>query len=176
MGRKRSVLHSEQGHRHRNYKRRMRNLFIELTFIIIFIFVAIKFVKKDEQIPTVSGLSLEEQQQIINKEMQQEIPKEKVQKQIQITNQDGKSIIIEKVILTYLRETNQTIINFDVKNTNETIEESRLYLGLLDNKEKRLKEIYLNVHYLESNQQTRINTVLEGDFSEVDRIQLLEEI
>lgn len=175
MGRKRSVLHSEQGHRHRNYKRRMRNLLIEITFIVILTFVAIKFTKKDEQIPTVSGLSQEEQQQIIEDEIHQEVPKEEVQKQIILPSQDEESIIIVKAVLNYQRKNNQTIINFDVKNQGDAIDEYRLLIGLLNNENKTIKTTYLNIQYLEKNQQVRINIVLDGDFSETEEIKLLNE-
>ena len=72
MSRKHSVLHSTERHNNRNYKRRIRNLFFEITFIVIFTYVAIKFVNRDGQQPKVSGLSIEEQQQIIDNEMQHE--------------------------------------------------------------------------------------------------------
>ena len=47
MSRKRSILHSTERHNNRNYKRRIRNLFFEIAFIIVLTFVAIKFIKID---------------------------------------------------------------------------------------------------------------------------------
>ena len=83
MSRKRSVLHSQERHRSRNYKRRVRNLFLEITFIIILAIVAIKFVKKDEDKPKVSGIGNHEQQQIIDQQMGEtiNIPKKEVSKE-----------------------------------------------------------------------------------------------
>ena len=175
MSRKRNILHSTERHNNRNDKRRLRNLFLEITFIIILTYVAIKFVNRDEQQPKVSGLSTEEQQQIINNEMQQKPEIKEKSKEIKVPEKGGNDLQIIKAILNYNQNNNQTIINLDVKNYGEAIEESKLLLALMDSEGKTIVKTYAKVQYLGKNQQTRVNIVLEGDFSATENIETREE-
>lgn len=175
MSRKHSVLHSTERHNNRNYKRRIRNLFFEITFIVIFTYVAIKFVNRDGQQPKVSGLSIEEQQQIIDNEMQQKPKIKDENKEIKVPKENESGLQIIKATLKYSQINNQTIINLDVKNYGEALEESKLLLALMDSEGKTMVKTYAKVQYLDKNQQTRVNIVLEGDFSTAESIETREE-
>lgn len=176
MSRKHKVLHSTERHNNRNYKRRLRNLFLEIAFITILIFVAIKFVNRDNQPPKVSGLSKEEQQMIINNEMkQQDSDIQENSKEIKVLEKNICGIQIVKAILNYDKINNQTIINLDIKNGGERIEDAKFLLALVDKNSKTLKKTYATVQYLEKNQQTRINLVLDGDLTETEIIESREE-
>ena len=79
--RRRSVLHSEKRHRTRNYKRRVKNLIIEIAIIILLIIVGIKFVKKDEEKPEITKITAEEQKEIIKEQLLQK-PDNKKEKEL----------------------------------------------------------------------------------------------
>lgn len=176
MSRKRSVLHSQERHRSRNYKRRVRNLFLEITFIIILAIVAIKFVKKDEDKPKVSGIGNHEQQQIIDQQMGEtiNIPKKEVSKELMVPELNMEGISIVKAIMKYEKEKNQTIINIDVKNYGELLQEARQLIALVDDKNTILTT-YIEIPTLNTKQQTRINLVLDGNYEKTTKLELRDE-
>lgn len=168
-----SNLHSENRHRNRNYKRRVRNLFLEIIFITILIFIANKFIKNDEEKAHVKQLSVENQKQQIEKELQENNIKKDNTKELEIPQQDKKGIRITKVNITCDKD--KTIIDFVVKNYNEEETGELLLVGLLNNSAKIIEKIYVDVPILKSQQQTKINLVVDKDLTEAERIELLEE-
>ena len=112
-----SILHSEKRHRSRRYKRKIRILFVQIIFIIILIFVAIKFVKNDEEKPKVTSLSAEAQKEIINNELQQENQnKEENVKKLKIPDISTQGVSILSAKLEYVQKEDKTIVSIDVKN------------------------------------------------------------
>lgn len=173
-----SNLHSENRHRNRNYKRRVRNLFLEIIFITILIFIANKFIKNDEEKAHVKQLSVENQKQQIEKELQEnnikkDNTKKENTKELEIPQQDKKGIRITKVNITC--DEGKTIIDFTVKNYNEEEAGEMLLVGLLNNSAKIIEKIYVDVPILKSQQQTKINLVVDKDLTEAEKIELLEE-
>ena len=141
MSRKRSILHSTERHNNRNYKRRIRNLFFEIAFIIVLTFVAIKFIKKDDQMPKVSGLTVEEQKQIIDEEMNQESKnQESEEKEIKAPNENGQELKITKATIKYDEKSNTLYLlkesdnNLQLSFANDIIKET-------------LNELLVNVDY-----------------------------
>lgn len=176
MGRKRNVLQSTERHNNRNYKRRVRNLFIEIIFIAILTFVAIKFVKKDDQIPKVSGLTVEEQKQIIEEEMNQETEtQDSEEKEIKTPKENGQELKITKATIKYDEKSNQTILKLNIKNYSAKTVAETFKISLIDYTEKTLIETYIDINRLNANTETRINTVLDGDFRNVEKIEILDE-
>lgn len=178
MGRKRNVLQSTERHNSRNYKRRLRNLFIEIIFILVLTFVAIKFVNKDNQMPKVSGLTEEEQKQIINNEMkanEQDAKVQTVEKEIKLPENNMHEIKITKAIIKYDAKSNQTILKLDVKNYSDKTSSLTFRIALIDYTEKTLTETYINVEHLNGNAETRINTVLNDDLRNTEKIEILDE-
>ena len=178
MGRKRNVLQSTERHNSRNYKRRVRNLFIEIIFIVILIFVAIKFVNKDEQIPKVSGLTEEEQKQIINDEMKTDENDAKVQsveKEIKVPSDNRQEIKITKAIIKYDVKTNKTILKLDIKNYTNKTTSSTFKIALIDYTEKILVETNIDVDNLNGNGETRVNAVFDDDLRNTEKIEILDE-
>lgn len=173
MRKRRSVLHSESGHRHRNYKRKMRNLFLEITLIIALIFVAINFIKKEEEHPKVSKFDEEMQKEIIDKELEQQPDEQENENnsKVLVTPMIIGNIEIIKTILYYQQESNETIIKFDVLSTEGNIEEQNVYLEILDKDFKNLTRINVKFPCLESNKKTRVNVVLDGDYRNAETIQ-----
>lgn len=168
-----SNLHSENRHRNRNYKRRVRNLFLEIIFITILIFIANRFIKNDEEKAHVKQLSVENQKQQIEKELQENNIKKDNTKELEIPQQDKKGIRITKVNITC--DEDKTIIDFVVKNYNEEEAGEMLLVGLLNNSAKIIEKIYVDVPTLKSQQQTKINLVVDKDLTEAEKIELLEE-
>lgn len=177
---KHSSLHSENRHRNRNYKRKTRNLVFQIIFIIILAFVAIKFVKKEEEKPKIKGISEEEQKQIIRNEMQenntnQQISSKSNEKKLRIPNTTTQGVVFTEATISYLEDKNQTIINLKVKNYGDEVNNQRFLLGLTNKEEKILETTYVDIQYLDTNQQTKLNIVLDKDLRETEEIQLLEE-
>ena len=176
MSRKRSVLHSTERHNNRNYKRRIRNLFLEIIFIIVLTFVAIKFIKKDNQMPKVSGLTVEEQKQKIDEEMNKEPEKqESTEKEIKTPKDNGQELEITKATIKYDAKSNQTILKLNIKNYSAKTVNTTLKISLIDYTEKKLMETYIDINRLNANSETRINTVLDGDLRNVEKIEILDE-
>ncbi len=176
MSRKRSILHSTERHNNRNYKRRIRNLFFEIAFIIVLTFVAIKFIKKDDQMPKVSGLTVEEQKQIIDEEMNQESKnQESEEKEIKAPNENGQELKITKATIKYDEKSNQTILKLNIKNYSTKTVDSTFKISLIDYTEKKLVETYIDINRLNANSETRLNTVLDGDLRNVEKIEIIDE-
>lgn len=174
---KHSILHSGERHRNRNCKRQIRNLFLEIIFIIILSIVAIKFVKKEEEKPKITTLGIDRQKEIINNEMNtiQEIIKDEKSQELKIPEIKQEGISIIKASLQYIENENQTIIKIDVKNYGDNIGDARFLLALIDNNEKTIEETYVNVPKLEKNQETRLNIVLNNDLRETNRVEIRKE-
>lgn len=172
-----SVLHSEKRHRSRRYKRKIRILFVQIIFLIILIFVAIKFVKNDEEKPKVTSLSKETQKEIINSELEQESQKkeEKTSKELKVPDILTQGVSILSAKLEYLQKENKTIVSIDVKNYTEKIQDMILKVAFLDKDDELLEETYLKIEYLNENETTRVNLVIDKDISEAYRIELREE-
>ena len=162
-------------HRNRNYKRRVRNLFLEITFIVILVFVATKFIKKDEEKPTVSGLSIEEQQRIIDNELAEKIEKDvQEEKEIKVDYESTEEKIT-KATLKYDAKIDKTVLKMNVKNiSNKTINLERK-ITLIDYTGRVLEQPYLVVNKFNKNTETRVNIVLDGDLRNTEKIVTLEE-
>lgn len=175
MRKRRNVLQAEGGHRYRKYKRRIRNMIIEITLIAIFIFVAVKFVKDDEEKTKVSKISVEEQKQIINSQMGlNHNTKENNSKEIEILTTNN-NIKILKINLSYQEENKETIINLDIGGSIVEIKQQSVLLEILDENEKILTTTNVNIPYIDQNQQTRVNIVLNGDYRNAKSIKIHEE-
>ena len=171
-----SVLHSEKRHRSRRYKRKIRILFVQIIFIIILIFVAIKFVKNDEEKPKVTSLSAEAQKEIINNELQQENQnKEENVKKLKIPDISTQGVSILSAKLEYVQKEDKTIVSIDVKNYAEKIQDMVLKVAFLNKDDELLEETYLRIEYLDENDTTRVNIVIDKDLTEAYRIELREE-
>ena len=174
-----SVLHSEKRHRSRRYKRKIRILFVQIIFIIILIFVAIKFVKNDEEKPKVTSLSAEAQKEIINNELQQEnqqTDKEtSEQKELKTPDISTQGLSILSAKLEYVQKENKTIVSIDVKNYSEKIQDMILKIAFVNKDDEILEETYLKIEYLNENETTRVNLVIDRDISEANRIEIREE-
>lgn len=175
MRRRRSVLHSEGGHRHRRYKRKIRNMIFESILLIIFVFAATKFIKDDSEKPKVTRISAQEQMQIINNEMginkeQQENNMSELEVLTTIDN-----IKILKIALNYQEENNETIISLDIGDSEVEITEQKVLLEILNKKQKQLTTTHVQIPYLDKNRQTRINIVLTGDYRDAKSIKIHEE-
>ena len=172
-----SVLHSEKRHRSRRYKRKIRILFVQIIFIIILIIVAIKFVKNDEEIPKVTSLSEETQKEIINNELQQNNSQKEEKNIIELKVPDistqGVSILSAK--LEYLQKEDKTIVSIEVKNFADKVEDYVFKIAFLTKEDKLLEETYLRIDYLDKNNTTTINSVIDTDITEAYRIELREE-
>ena len=143
-------------------------MLFEIIMLTIFVFVAIKFVKDDDEKPKVIKISAEEQKQIIDSEIginQSQQSKELIIEEI---DQD---IQIKKINLNYQKESNETIINIYL----EKSEVQSVELIMLDKKQKILTTTNVNIPYLEDERQTRVNIVLNGDYREVERVQIRKE-
>lgn len=178
MSRKRTVLHSRERHRNRNYKRRIRNLFLEILFIIIFVFVAIKFVKNDEETPTVKMLGTEEQKEIINNEMKENNDvnhENKNERELQIPEVEKDGITIIKAVMTFTENQKQSIINIEVMNYGKEKNSKKIPINLVDSSGTVLEETYVNVQKLEPKEQIRLNIVCENNLSEATKIEIRDE-
>lgn len=171
-----SILHSEKRHRSRRYKRKIRILFVQIIFIIILIFVAIKFVKNDEEKPKVTSLSAEAQKEIINNELQQENQnKEENVKKLKIPDISTQGVSILSAKLEYVQKEDKTIVSIDVKNYAEKVQDMVLKVAFLNEDDELLEETYLRIEYLDENDTTRVNIVIDKDLTEAYRIELREE-
>lgn len=168
-----SVLHSGERHRNRNYKRRIRNLFLEISFIIFLIFVSKKIIKKEEDKPTIQAISTEEQQQIIDDQMQETESNNNDTIELKVPESE-KGVVIVKATLKYVENDNQTIINIDVKNYEEKIEGTVILISLIDENGKSIEDATVNIGELDKDQQTRVNIVLENDLSSAKEIKIIE--
>ena len=174
MSRRRSVLHSEKRHRTRNYKRRLKNLLIELILIIILIFVATKFVKKDEEKPEIKKITAEEQKEII-KEQLEEKNNNKNEKELKIPEIETRGLEFTKATVNYIKESQQSIINVDIKNNDSAIEDARILIAILDENKQELQQTYIDIQYLGEGQQTRVSIVIDKDLSNAYEIETREE-
>ena len=172
-----SVLHSEKRHRSRRYKRKIRILFIQIIFIMILIFVAIKFIKNDEEKPKVTNLSAEAQKEIINNEIQQENQNKEEEKfkELKIPDISTQGVSILSAKLEYVQKEDKTIISIDVKNYAEKVDDYVLKIAFLTQEDELLEETYIRIEYLDENDTTRINTVIDKDITEAYKIELREE-
>lgn len=174
-----SNLHSENRHRNRNYKRRVRNLFLEIIFIIILIFVANKFIKDDEEKAQVTQLSVETQKQQIEEELQKNDlnnlkPKESNNTiELEVPKENKEEIQIIKANITYNEE--KSIVDLIVKNNSQEKTSTRFLIGFLDKNQKIIETTYMDVPMLESQQQTKVNIVIDKDLTGAKKIQLLKE-
>ena len=176
MSRKRNILHSQERHRNRRYKRRIRNLLIEILFIILLVSVAIKFIKNDEDKPTVSQLGTDEQKQIIDNEMKENnnIDNEN-ERELQIPEFEKEGIAIVKAIITFTNNQKQSILNIDVINYGEQILSKEIPVNIVNDSGDVLEETYVNVSNLEAQTKIRLNIVCENDLREATKIELRDE-
>lgn len=174
MSRRRSVLHSEKRHRTRNYKRRLKNLVIELILIIILIFVATKFVKKDEEKPEVTRITAEEQKEIIKEQLEGKT-NNKNEKELKIPKTETRGLEFTKATVNYIKESQQSIINVDIKNNDSAIEDARILIAILDENKQELQQTYIDIQYLGEGQQTRVSIVIDKDLSSAYEIETREE-
>lgn len=174
MSRRRSVLHSEKRHRTRNYKRRVKNLIIEIAIIILLIIVGIKFVKKDEEKPEITKITAEEQKEII-KEQLEENQYNKNEKELKIPEMETRGLVFTKATINYIEESQQSIINIDVKNNDTAIEDARILIAILDENKQEIQQTYVDIQYLGEGQQTRVSIVINKDLSNAYEIETREE-
>lgn len=176
MSRKRNVLHSQERHRNRKYKRRIRNLFLEIIFIILLVFVAIKFIKNDEEKPTVSQLGIDEQKQIIDNEMKENNENNtKNEKELQIPEFEKEGITIVKATITFTNNQKQSILNVDIINYGEKNLAKKIPINIVNDSGNVLEETYVNVSSLEAQTKIRLNIVCENDLREATKIELRDE-
>lgn len=174
-----SNLHSENRHRNRNYKRRVRNLFLEIIFIIMLIFVANKCIKEDEEKVTVTQLSVETQKQQIEEELKKNDlnnlkPKESNNIiEVEVPENDNLGFQIIKVNITYTE--GKSIVDFTVRNSTQETTTTRFYIGFLDKDQKIIETTYVDVPILESQQQTKVNIVIDKDLTGAKKIKSLKE-
>lgn len=180
MSRKRTVLHSQERHRSRKYKRRIRNLIIEILFISLLVFVAIKSIKNDDKTPTVSQLGTEEQKQLINTEMQ-EIPQQnttdsqQVTKELQLPEVKQEGIAMLKATMQVTENQKQTIITIEVMNFGEEANSTKIPINFVDDEGNILEETYANIQRLQPKEKIKVNIVCEKNLNEATKIELRDE-
>ena len=61
------------------------------------------------------------------------------------------------------------------KNYSTKTVDSTFKISLIDYTEKKLVETYIDINRLNANSETRLNTVLDGDLRNVEKIEIIEE-
>ena len=169
-------------HRTRNYKRRIRNLVLEVTFITILVFVATKFIKKDEEKPHVKDFSIEEQKNVIKEEMNTTVKEDNTVKpsdttrEIELPEELYNNLKIVKVTLSYIEETKLTLVNFDIKNLGMSKAEENIPINFVDENGNILEQTYISVQNINTNQQTRLNMVVNADLRETKKVEIRKEV
>ena len=169
-------------HRTRNYKRRIRNLVLEVTFITILVLVATKFIKKDEEKPHVKDFSIEEQKNVIKEEMNTTVKEDNTVKpsdtirEIELPEELYNNLKIVKVTLSYIEETKLTLVNFDIKNLGMSKAEENIPINFVDENGNILEQTYISVQNINTNQQTRLNMVVNADLRETKKVEIRKEV
>ena len=174
MSRRRSVLHSEKRHRTRNYKRRVKNLIIEIAIIILLIIVGIKFVKKDEEKPEITKITAEEQKEIIKEQLLQK-PDNKKEKELILPEMKEQEIRITKATMIYQEQQQQTIISIETTNYCDYEVTNIIPINLVNNKGDILEKTEINIENLKPGESIRSTIVCEGNFSDAIKIELRDE-
>lgn len=168
-------------HRTRNHKRRIRNLVLEIISITILIFVAKNFIKKDEEKPQTKSFNEQEQKNIIDEEINTTVKEDSTKNKeitqiIEIPEELYNGLKIEKITMNYIEETGLTLINFDIKNYGVLKNETNIPINLIDEEGKILTQTYISIQNLNTNQQTRVNIVIESDLRKTKKIEIRNEI
>ena len=172
MSRKRTVLHSHERHRNRRYKRKIRNLIVEVLLIIFFVFVVMKFVKKDEEQLIVSKFGVNEQKQIIDNEMQEKKYDNKEEKELETPEILNGEIVIEKATINYIENINQTILNVSVVNMSRDIITQQIPINLVDDSGNVLEETHIDIQNLGAKQKIKINIVCGKNLNMATKIEI----
>ena len=126
--------------------------------------------------PKVSGLTVEEQKQIIDEEMNQESKnQESEEKEIKAPNENGQELKITKATKKYDEKSDKTILKLNIKNYSTKTVDSTFKISLIDYTEQKLVETYIDINRLNANSETRLNTVLDGDLRNVEKIEIIDE-
>lgn len=163
----RTNLHNRP--RTKQLKRRIRNIICETVFLIILIFVLLRFVKASNSIPKVLSIDAEQQKKIIEEEMNPYSHS----KELEI-EQFNSNIKIIKALIKYEEENNQTIVSFDVEASLEQLDAYIFLADIVSEDGKTMTTVKVTTPYLEKNNKTRINVVLDGDFRNAVKIKTYE--
>ena len=144
--------------------------------------MATKFIKKDEEKPHVKDFSIEEQKNVIKEEMNTTVKEDNTVKpsdtirEIELPEELYNNLKIVKVTLSYIEETKLTLVNFDIKNLGMSKAEENIPINFVDENGNILEQTYISVQNINTNQQTRLNMVVNADLRETKKVEIRKEV